>query len=173
MAAAQQATASAFEVNLFGLVEATNKELSDALIVIWRRKFGGLPEAVFSRAVALALDSCTWFPTPAEFGRYVEAALEPEQRALVEDMRRVRGWLNVGYLPLTWTPEELALYRAGLGLPPPAPGDVAYLVRERARQGLDQLADNALALGPLARYLRDGARADGGALLALAAGGGR
>jgi hypothetical protein len=171
--ATAQATASAFEVNLFGLAEATNKELSDALIVIWRRKFGDLPEEVFGRAVALALDSCTWFPTPAEFGRYVEAALSPEDRAVVEELRLLRGYLAAGMLPIIWTPERLALVRAAVGLPPPSPDEMAYLVRERQRVGLDDVDWGALPQGPVEVYLRDWQQRDGGALLALAAGGRR
>lgn len=174
MAAQQtQRAASAFEVNLFGLAEATNKELSDPLIVIWRRRYEALPETVFQRAVELALDSCTFFPSPAEFGRFVEAALPPKDRALVEDMRRIRGWLSVGFLPINWTPEQLALFRAGLGLPPPSAGDLDYLAHQRAAQGLTDAGQPGLGAGPLESYLRGRARRDGGALLALASGGGR
>lgn len=165
--------ATPFEINLWGLAEALNKELSDPLVAIWRRRYEHLPADLFTRAVELALDSCTFFPSPVEFGRFVEAALPPEDRALVEDARRIRGWLSVGFLPVNWTPEQLALFRAGLGLPPPAASDLDYLARQRAAQGLTDPERPGLGAGPLEAYLRGRAREDGGALLALASGGGR
>jgi hypothetical protein len=160
---------TAFEINLFGLAEALNKQVSDPLVAIWRRKFEHLPDELFGRAVALAVDECTFFPSPAEFGRFVEAALSPEDRALLAGMRALRGWLSAGMVPANWDVPRLRRTRQALGLPP-SRADERYLDDERRRCGLaGDDADHAALPGTIAGYLA-GERRDGGALLALVGG---
>lgn len=130
------ATVTAFDLNLLGLAEATKKTLSDPEVLIWRRKFGHLPDDLFLRAVDLAIDGCEFFPTPREFAGCVEAAQSPEERAGARGLVAVRGWLANGAVPVNWDAGRLAAARAALGLAPPSAGDLAYLTAERAAAGL-------------------------------------
>lgn len=162
-------TVTAFDLNLLGLAEATKKTLSDPEIRIWRRKFEHLPPDLFTRAVDLAVDTCEWFPTPHQFARLVEEALSPDERAIVRGLRQLRGWLAGGMIPANWDAARLARTRAALGLPPPHRDELDYLARTRAAAGLPEADGPYLPEpGTIEGYLL-GERADGGALLALAA----
>lgn len=44
-----------------------DREALDALAALWWRKFGDLPDAILLPAFELALDSCKFFPSIAEF----------------------------------------------------------------------------------------------------------
>jgi hypothetical protein len=44
-----------------------SKPALDALIALWWRKFGDLPDGILVPAFELALDTCTFFPSIAEF----------------------------------------------------------------------------------------------------------
>ena len=56
-----------FQKSLKLLGEATNKQLSPELIRYWWQKYGDLPDEVLLTGFQVALDTCTFFPSPAEF----------------------------------------------------------------------------------------------------------
>lgn len=56
-----------FQKHLTLIGTATNKELTPALSDLWWRKFGALPDDVLIAAFELVIDTCKFFPAPAEF----------------------------------------------------------------------------------------------------------
>ena len=46
---------------------AVSAEAADAILGLWWRKFGNLPDSVLVPAFELALNTCTFFPSIAEF----------------------------------------------------------------------------------------------------------
>lgn len=56
-----------FQKSLTLIGTATNKELSSGLSDLWWRKFGALPDDVLGAAFEIVIDTCKFFPAPAEF----------------------------------------------------------------------------------------------------------
>jgi hypothetical protein len=58
---------SHFQKQLTLIGTATNKELTPGLSDLWWRKFGALPDDVLAAAFEVVIDTCRFFPSPAEF----------------------------------------------------------------------------------------------------------
>lgn len=56
-----------FQKSLKLLSDATSKTLSPELIRFWWQRFGDLPDEVLQEAFIRALDTCNYFPSPAQF----------------------------------------------------------------------------------------------------------
>ena len=117
-----------FQKHLMLIGTATNKELAPALSDLWWRKYGGLPDDVLTAAFEVVIDTCKFFPAPAEFNdilRQVAAAsgaVVDGATAWDECERLIfRQWSEAG--------DRLVL-QAGQGYPWPNPR-CKELVRER------------------------------------------
>lgn len=59
--------ATNFKGHLLVIADATNKDLSEALVRLWWDKYGTLPDDILLAAFGQVIDSCKFFPSPAEF----------------------------------------------------------------------------------------------------------
>lgn len=60
----------------------TRPEALEALSALWWRKFGALPDGVLVPAFDLALDTCKFFPSIAEFNDLIRAVAQAEGAVL-------------------------------------------------------------------------------------------
>lgn len=67
-------TRETFMGHLLMLAEATRKELSPMLMRLWQDKYADLPDPILLAAFSEALDTCRFFPSPAEFNDYISTA---------------------------------------------------------------------------------------------------
>ena len=59
--------ATNFKGHLLLLAEATNKDPTVPLIKLWWEKYGQIPDDILLAAFGQAIDTCKFFPSPAEF----------------------------------------------------------------------------------------------------------
>lgn len=69
---------SEFQGRLTLLSEATNRQLTPILSDLWWNRYGGLPDARLDRAFGVALDTCKFFPSPAEFNEILTRIAEAD-----------------------------------------------------------------------------------------------
>jgi hypothetical protein len=64
--------ANTFKLHLLVIADATNKDLSDGLVRLWWEKYGTLADDILLAAFGQVVDTCRFFPSPAEFNAILE-----------------------------------------------------------------------------------------------------